>query len=74
MNNFLFSHPIGFSDFYQSAQLWIKDLKGRVLFFEDIRHWQKTIVALLKLNMSITHLSMLQWGSLLQPPNFAGLL
>ena len=31
---------------YQPAQKWLKDRKGRELSFEDIRHYQKIIVAL----------------------------
>ncbi len=31
---------------YQPAQKWLKDRKGRTLNFEDIRHYQKIIVAL----------------------------
>lgn len=31
---------------YQPAQKWLKDRNGRVLSFEDIRHYQKIIVAL----------------------------
>jgi predicted helicase len=31
---------------YQPAEKWLKDRKGRVLSFEDIRHYQKIIVAL----------------------------
>jgi predicted helicase len=31
---------------YQPAQKWLKDRKGRTLTFEDIRHYQKMIVAL----------------------------
>jgi len=31
---------------YQPAQKWLKDRKGRVLNYEDIRHYQKMIVAL----------------------------
>lgn len=31
---------------YQPAQKWLKDRKGRILSFEDIRHYQQMIVAL----------------------------
>ncbi|MEA1928313.1 MAG: type ISP restriction/modification enzyme, partial [Candidatus Auribacterota bacterium] len=31
---------------YQPAQKWLKDRRGRKLSFEDIRHYQKIIVAL----------------------------
>jgi len=31
---------------YQPAQKWLKDRKGRCLSAEDIRHWQRVIVAL----------------------------
>lgn len=31
---------------YQPAQKWLKDRKGRTLSYEDIRHYQKIIVAL----------------------------
>jgi len=31
---------------YQPAQKWLKDRVGRVLSFEDIRHYQQIIVAL----------------------------
>ena len=31
---------------YQPAQKWLKDRKGRTLSFEDIRHYQRIIVAL----------------------------
>jgi hypothetical protein len=31
---------------YQPAQKWLKDRKGRQLTFDDIRHYQKIIVAL----------------------------
>jgi len=31
---------------YQPAQKWLKDRKGRTLYFEDILHYQKIIVAL----------------------------
>ena len=33
---------------YQPAQKWLKDRKGRELSFEDIRHYQKIIVALVE--------------------------
>jgi hypothetical protein len=33
---------------YQPAQKWMKDRKGRVLFYEDIMHYQKIIVALVE--------------------------
>lgn len=33
---------------YQPAQKWLKDRKGRQLSFEDVRHYQKIIVALTK--------------------------
>ena len=31
---------------YQPAQKWLKDRKGRELSFEDVRHYQRIIVAL----------------------------
>jgi predicted helicase len=31
---------------YQPAQKWLKDRKGRKLTIEDIKHWQRIIVAL----------------------------
>jgi len=31
---------------YQPAQKWLKDRRGRTLSYEDIRHYQKIIVAL----------------------------
>jgi len=31
---------------YQPAQKWLKDRHGRQLTFDDIRHYQKIIVAL----------------------------
>lgn len=31
---------------YQPAQKWLKDRKGRKLTIDDIRHWQRIIVAL----------------------------
>lgn len=31
---------------YQPAQKWLKDRHGRTLAFEDIRHYQRMIVAL----------------------------
>jgi hypothetical protein len=31
---------------YQPAQKWLKDRKGRVLKFEDIKHYQKIIASL----------------------------
>jgi hypothetical protein len=31
---------------YQPAQKWLKDRHGRKLNFEDIRHYQKVVVAL----------------------------
>lgn len=31
---------------YQPAQKWLKDRKGRVLSFEDVRHYQRIIEAL----------------------------
>lgn len=31
---------------YQPAQKWLKDRRGRELSYEDIRHYQKIIVAL----------------------------
>jgi predicted helicase len=31
---------------YQPAQKWLKDRKGRTLYFDDIMHYQKIIVAL----------------------------
>ncbi|MBI4979686.1 MAG: hypothetical protein HZC28_19565 [Spirochaetes bacterium] len=31
---------------YQPAQKWLKDRKERVLSYEDIRHYQKMIVAM----------------------------
>jgi hypothetical protein len=33
---------------YQPAQKWLKDRKGRALSFDDIRHYQRIIVALLE--------------------------
>ncbi len=33
-------------DGYQPAQKWLEDRKGRTLNYEDIRHYQKIIVAL----------------------------
>ena len=33
---------------YQPAQKWLKDRRGRVLSFEDIRHYQQIIVALVE--------------------------
>lgn len=33
---------------YQPAQKWLKDRKGRVLGFDDVRHYQKIIVALVE--------------------------
>jgi len=33
---------------YQPAQKWLKDRKGRQLSFEDVRHYQKIIVALVE--------------------------
>ena len=33
---------------YQPAQKWLKYRRGRTLSFEDIRHFQKIIVALLE--------------------------
>jgi len=33
---------------YQPAQKWLKDRKGRTLSFDDIRHYQKIIVALME--------------------------
>ena len=33
---------------YQPAQKWLKDRKGRTLSNEDIKHYQKMIVALTK--------------------------
>ena len=33
---------------YQPAQKWLKDRKGRHLTIEDIRHWQRIIVALVE--------------------------
>ena len=33
-------------DGYQPAQKWLKDRKSRTLNYEDIRHYQKMIVAL----------------------------
>jgi len=35
---------------YQPAQKWLKDRKGRQLSFEDVRHYQKIIVALTETN------------------------
>ena len=35
---------------YQPAQKWLKDRKGRKLEFDDIRHYQKIIVALTETN------------------------
>jgi len=32
---------------YQPAQKWLKDRKGRILSYDDIRHYQRIIVALL---------------------------
>ncbi|MBS1945323.1 MAG: DNA methyltransferase, partial [Bacteroidetes bacterium] len=31
---------------YQPAQKWLKDRHGRTLTFDDVRHWQRIIVAL----------------------------
>lgn len=31
---------------FQAAQHWLKDRKGRTLTYEDIQHYQKTVVAL----------------------------
>lgn len=33
---------------YQPAQKWLKDRQGRTLSMDDIRHWQRVIVALLE--------------------------
>ncbi|MEQ9617741.1 MAG: type ISP restriction/modification enzyme [Deltaproteobacteria bacterium] len=33
---------------YQPAQKWLKDRKGRKLTIEDIKHWQRIIVALVE--------------------------
>ena len=33
---------------YQPAQKWLKDRKGRVLAIDDIKHYQRIIVALEK--------------------------
>jgi predicted helicase len=33
---------------YQPAQKWLKDRKGRILSYEDIRHYQKIIVAMVQ--------------------------
>ena len=33
---------------YQPAQKWLKDRMGRNLTFEDIKHWQRIIVALVE--------------------------
>ncbi len=33
---------------YQPAQKWLKDRRGRKLTIEDIRHWQRIIVALVE--------------------------
>ncbi len=33
---------------YQPAQKWLKDRKGRVLGFDDVRHYQKIVVALVE--------------------------
>ncbi|WP_192930895.1 type ISP restriction/modification enzyme [Deinococcus sp. AJ005] len=33
---------------YQVAEKWLKDRRGRVLSFEDVQHYQKTLGALLK--------------------------
>lgn len=35
---------------YQPAQKWLKDRKGRELSYEDIKHYQKIIVALTETN------------------------
>ena len=35
---------------YQPAQKWLKDRKGRKLTIDDIRHWQRMIVALTETN------------------------
>jgi hypothetical protein len=31
---------------YQPAQKWLKDRKGRILSFDDIRHYQKLLTSL----------------------------
>ena len=31
---------------YQPAQKWLKDRKGRKLSADDLRHWQRVVVAL----------------------------
>lgn len=33
---------------YQPAEKWLKDRRGRILSFEEIRHYQKIIVALME--------------------------
>ena len=33
---------------YQPAQKWLKDRRGRRLSFDEIRHYQKIIVALVE--------------------------
>ena len=33
---------------YQPAQKWLKDRKGMALSYDDIRHYQKIIIALVK--------------------------
>lgn len=35
---------------YQPAQKWLKDRKGRTLGYDDIRHYQKIIAALIQIN------------------------
>jgi hypothetical protein len=41
-----YARIVNYKNDYQPAQKWLKDRKGRALSYEDIRHYQKIIVAL----------------------------
>ena len=44
---------------YQVLEKWLKDRKGRTLTFDDIRHWQRTAVALTETQRLMTEIDAL---------------
>ncbi|MEI6756923.1 MAG: type ISP restriction/modification enzyme [Chlorobium sp.] len=47
---------------YQPAQKWLKDRKGKELNFEDVRHYQRIIVALSETNRIMGEIDKIDFG------------
>ncbi len=47
---------------YQPAQKWLKDRKGKELSFEDVRHYQRIIVALSETNRIMGEIDKIDFG------------